>query len=149
VEEATLQHILKGHRETVMESAFSPDGKYLVTGSADRTIILWDVSGGEKIYQFVEIEGAVTDLVFHPDGRSFFSISTAGDLTGWSLHPEIFVLKYYEQAYLNEISANPVFQTRRKGESRKDFLVRQTEAADIKTEIIKRYYQRYLSEHAH
>ena len=126
--------------DMVMEADFSPDGKYLVTGSADRSVILWDVSSGEKIYQFVEIEGTVTDLAFHPNGRSFFSISTAGDLTRWSVHPELFVLKYYEEAYLNELSADPVFQPRRKGESRKDFQARQDEASMKKAGIIDRYY---------
>ena len=147
-ETSTMRHLLKGHNEMVMEAAFSPDGKYLVTGAADRSVILWDVSSGDKIYQFVENEGTVTDLVFHPNGLSFFSISTAGDLTRWSLHPEIFVLKFYEEAYLNELSADPVFQPRSKGESRKDFQARQDEASRKKAGIIDRYYQKYLSEKA-
>jgi WD40 repeat protein len=144
-ETAAMRHLLKGHNGTVMEAAFSPDGKYLVTGSADQSVILWDVSSGDNIYQFVEHGGAVTDLVFHPDGLSFFSISTAGDLTRWSVHPELFVLRYYGEDYLNELSADPVFQSRRKGESRKDFQTRQAEAAGKKAGIIDRYYQKYLS----
>jgi len=144
-ETSTMLQLLKGHSEMVMEAAFSPDGNYLVSGSADRSVILWDVSSGEKIYQFVENEGTITDLVFHPNGHSFFSISTAGDLTRWSVHPELFVLKYYGESYLKERSADPVFQARRKGESRKDFQARQVEASNKKAEIIDRYYQKYLS----
>lgn len=141
-----LLHILKGHSEMVMESEFSPDGRQLITASADHSVILWDVLSGEKIYQFLEFEAPVMDLVFHPDGLSFYSISTAGDLTRWSVHPEIFVLKYMEEAYLNELSADPLFEPRRKGESKKDFGSRQLEAEVKKAGIIDRYYKQYLSE---
>ena len=146
VEGARLLHLLKGHSEMVMEAAFSPGGHYLITGSADRTVILWDVSSGEKIHQFSEIEGTVMDLAFHPDGQSFYSISTAGDLTRWSMHPEIFVLKYKEEPYLHELSGDPVFEPRRKGESKKDFETRQSQAESKKAGIIDRYYKQYLEE---
>lgn len=141
-----LLHILKGHTEMVMEAEFSPDGRYLVTGSADHSMILWDVGSGEQIHHFLDIEAAVMDLVYHPDGLSVYSISTAGDLTHWSLHPEIFVLKYYEEAYLKELSADPIFEPKRKGESKKDYEARQEEAEVKKAGIIDRYYKEYLIE---
>jgi hypothetical protein len=130
----------------VLEAEFSPDGRYLVTGSADRSMILWDVHKGEKIHHFLDIEATVMDLVYHPDGHSIYSISTAGDLTRWSVHPEIFVLKYKEEAYLEELSANPVFEPRQKGESKKEYEARQAEAETIKKEIIGRYYNQYLED---
>ena len=147
LEENKLLFILKGHRDMVMEAEFSPDGNYLVTGSADQSLILWDVQTGEKIHQFLDNEQAIMDLVFHPDGHSFYSITYAGDLSRWEIHPEIFVLKYYEDAYLEELAADPVFETRRKGESKKDHLARLKEAALKKTAIISRYYKQYLSAH--
>jgi WD40 repeat protein len=146
LEEQKLLFILKGHRDMVMEAEFSPDGNYLVTGSADRSLILWEVETGERIHQFLDNEAAVMDLVFHPDGHSFYSITYAGDLTRWELHPEIFVLKYYEKPYREELAAEALFEPRRKGESKKDYLVRVEEAAVKKSEIIARYYQQYRSE---
>lgn len=37
---------LKGHTDSVDSCSFSPDGRYLVTGSRDNTAILWDTQTG-------------------------------------------------------------------------------------------------------
>ena len=146
LEEESLLHLLKGHTDMVLEAEFSPDGSYLVTASADMSIILWDVFTGERIHQFLDNEGPVMDLVYHPDGNSFYSISYAADLTRWTLDPEIFVLKYYETPFREELAANPLFEPRQKGESKKDYEVRMEEAEVIKSALIARYYQEYLQE---
>lgn len=145
LEESKLLHILKGHHDMVLEAEFSPDGSYIVTGSADRSLILWDVKSGERIHQFLDNDEAVMDLVFHPDGHSFYSISYAGDLTRWEMNPEIFVLKYFEKPYRDELASDAVFEPKRKGESKKDYLARMEEAAVRKAEIIDLYYLKYLA----
>ena len=144
IEEESLIHILKGHRATVRKVDFSPDGRYLLSASEDNSLILWDVVTGEKIHPFTENNGAMLNVKFHPDGLSFYSVSSQGELTRWDLNPEIFVLRYYETPYLEELAADPIFQARRKGESKKDYQLRQDEAADRKAEIISRYYNKHL-----
>ncbi|MEN8231015.1 MAG: WD40 repeat domain-containing protein [Bacteroidota bacterium] len=146
LEDEKLIHLLKGHQDMVMEVAFSPDGHYLVSGSADRSLMLWDVASGERIHAYLDNEEALLDVVFHPDGNSFYSISFARDLTRWEVHPEIFVLKYYELPYREELAADPIFEPRRKGESKKDYQVRADKARPKKAEILERYYKQYLSE---
>lgn len=145
VKEEKLLAILKGHREMVLEAEFSPDGNYLITGSADRSVILWDVYSGEQIHSYLDIEESVLDLVFHPDGHSFYSVTFAGELTRWDMHPEIFVLKYYEKAYTADLAADPLFEPRRQGESKKDYQVRVAAAEEQRDQILDRYYQEYLS----
>ena len=144
--EEKLATLLKGHRDMVMEVAFSPNGHYLLTGSADHSLMLWDVETGERIHHFLDNDEAVLDVVFHPDGNSFYSISLAGDATRWALDPEIFVLRYFETAYLEELSADPLFEPKRKGEAKKVFQLRLTEAKKRKAEITDRYYQQYLNQ---
>ncbi len=36
---------LRGHRDSVYSVAFTPDGRGLVSGSLDKTLKYWDVSG--------------------------------------------------------------------------------------------------------
>lgn len=146
IKEEDLVYLLKGHRDMVMEVEFSPEGRYLISASADQSIVLWDVKTGDKIHSYMDNEQAVMDLVYHPDGNSFYSISYAGDLTRWSIDPEIFVLRYYDQAYREELAADPLFEARRKGESKKDFMERGKEATTKKEEIVARYFKLYLAE---
>ena len=148
LKEEKLLHLLKGHSDLVMEAEFSPDGNYLVTGSADQSIILWDVLTGERIHQFLDNDATIMDLVFHPNGQSFYSIGYTGNLSRWEVNPEIFVLKYYEEPYREELAADPIFEAKRKGESKKDYQHRMAKAAVKKSEIIAHYYDLYLSERA-
>ena len=145
LEEDVLVHLLKGHRDMIMEVAFSPDGQYLVSGSADHSVILWDVKSGERIHAFLDNKEAILDLVYHPDGKSFYSVSFAGDLTRWEVAPEIFVLRYYEKSYLEALTADPVFESRRKDETKKEYQLRSEEAIRKKGIIVDRFYKQYLS----
>ena len=45
---ANVVATLKGHTESVYSTAFTPDGKYVVTGSFDKTIKVWDAATGKE-----------------------------------------------------------------------------------------------------
>jgi len=148
LEARTLVHLLKGHRDAVKRLNFSPDSRYLASASMDKSVILWDAVKGEKIHTYLDGEGLVLDAVFSSDGQTIFSVSTSGNLTCWKVDPEIFVLKYYGQSYREEIDGDSLFHPRGKGEPRKKYQARMEEAAQIRAEIIDKYFQRYLQERA-
>ncbi|HEY7315921.1 MAG TPA: serine/threonine-protein kinase [Gemmataceae bacterium] len=56
------------HQDSVEAVAFSPDGKKILTGSADRTAQLWDADTGRTIGPVVEHPAAVEVVMFRPDG---------------------------------------------------------------------------------
>jgi WD40 repeat protein len=66
-------HALTQHPHTVNAVLFSPDGKLLASGSADKTVKLWRTETGELITSLKGHTLAVTALAFNPgslDGES-------------------------------------------------------------------------------
>ena len=70
-----------GHTSTVTSVAFSPDGKQVLTGSGDKTAILWEAVSGEKLRSFEGHTSIVNSVAFSPDGKHV--------LTGSSDHTAI------------------------------------------------------------
>jgi hypothetical protein len=54
---------------TVNSVAFSPDGKYILTGSLDRTARLWDAATGQVLRTYVGHTNSVTSVAFSSDGK--------------------------------------------------------------------------------
>ncbi len=66
---------LKGSKGIVYSLDFSPDGKYLLTGSADKTMRLWDVESGTTRMIFYGASQLVNSVRFSPNGTQVASVS--------------------------------------------------------------------------
>jgi len=67
-----------GHTSPVTSVAVSPDGKYVLSGSVDSTMKLWEVSTGREIRTFSIYNHSVTKVEFSPDGNYILSGSEIG-----------------------------------------------------------------------
>ena len=75
-----------GHSGNVLSVAFSPDGKYLATGSWDKTLKLWEVSTGREIRTFrLEQFVGYHSVKFSPDGRYLASAEADGFIRLWDI----------------------------------------------------------------
>lgn len=77
--------IQKGHAEVVKSAAFSPNGKYLITASRDKTAKLWDVVTGHEIRSFLGHSHTVNHVEFSPDGSSVVTTSADNTAIIWDI----------------------------------------------------------------
>ncbi|MEM9279991.1 MAG: hypothetical protein AAGA76_15600, partial [Pseudomonadota bacterium] len=70
-------HTLKGHSEKVIDAVFSPDGRQLLTASADYTARIWDADNGELVHVLEGHEDVVTRALFSQDGSKV--VTASGD----------------------------------------------------------------------
>ena len=59
----------RGHTLLVRAVAHSSDGKRVVTGSADKTAILWDAASGKKLQTFPGHTGEIWSVALSGDGK--------------------------------------------------------------------------------
>ena len=80
-----VTHHLEGHEFYVRAAAFSPDGRFVLTGSQQYPLspddpiqgdlILWDVASGEIVRRFDDVD-SVTDVEFSQDGSRVLTSSS-------------------------------------------------------------------------
>lgn len=77
---------LKGHTGAVYDIAFSPDGSLLASGSADKTIRIWNphaTTDSEKLISILPYRDAVYTVAFSPDNRLLAGGSGDGTIQVW------------------------------------------------------------------
>jgi WD40 repeat protein len=73
VETGKILRVLSGHTGPVRSVAFSPDGKYALSGGDDKIIRLWDLAKGALVREFRGHEDPVRSVAFSPDGKYVLS----------------------------------------------------------------------------
>ncbi|CDO69809.1 hypothetical protein BN946_scf184803.g7 [Trametes cinnabarina] len=75
---------LEGHSKRV-NVAFSPTGREILSGSADRMVKLWDVASSACLHTWVEFSGEVHTVAWSPDGVFAAAGATDGTVTLWKV----------------------------------------------------------------
>ena len=77
---------LTGHFNGIGAVKISPDGRFVVSGSRDGTLKIWDLSNGQEIATLNDITmGKVTAVAVTPDCRIIVSGSGDGNLRFWDI----------------------------------------------------------------
>ena len=74
-----------GHTGFVQGVSFSPDGRFLLSGSADKTARLWDLTTGETLRVFKGHRSDVQTVTFSPDGNLIATASNDTVARVWDL----------------------------------------------------------------
>lgn len=76
---------LVGHEAFVCHAVFSPDGRRVLTTSADKTLRLWDAASGQELHCFRGHSDVPYCSRFSPDGRYAFTAGRDATIRKWEL----------------------------------------------------------------
>uniref|UniRef100_G1KD54 Transcription initiation factor TFIID subunit 5 n=1 Tax=Anolis carolinensis TaxID=28377 RepID=G1KD54_ANOCA len=77
--------IFAGHLADVTCTRFHPNSNYIATGSADRTVRIWDILTGNCVRIFTGHKGPIHSLAFSPNGRFLATGATDGRVLLWDI----------------------------------------------------------------
>ena len=77
---------------SVLCVAYSPDGRWIATGTDGRSIRLFDAQSGETSATMLGHDDVVAALAFSPDCRTLVSGGTGGEVKVWDVFTGQFAL---------------------------------------------------------
>jgi WD40 repeat protein len=100
---------LTGHSDEVFSVAYSPDGRYLASGSIDQTIKIWEVATGKELRTLTGHSGGVFLVAYSPDGRYLASGSIDQTIKIWEVATgkELRTLTVYSYLYGADVVYSP------------------------------------------
>lgn len=89
VQTGALLDQLSGHEGPISTLAFTPDGRYLVSGSWDHTIRVWSVFNRSQSSEVLQLMSDLLCVAIRPDSSQIAASTLDGQLTFWNLNTSI------------------------------------------------------------
>lgn len=100
--------IFDGHLADIKSAVFSPDGCYVLSGSVDTLLKLWDAATGECLRTMQGHTGTINSVAFSPDGLRLLSGSADRTLRVWNaLSGECSHVLTGHQGAINGVAFSP------------------------------------------
>ncbi|RVX68383.1 hypothetical protein B0A52_07383 [Exophiala mesophila] len=89
VQTGALLDQLSGHEGPISTLAFTPDGRYLVSGSWDRTIRVWSVFDRSQTSEVLQLTSDLLCVTVRPDSAQLAASTLDGQITFWNLSTSV------------------------------------------------------------
>ncbi len=107
LETGEILQTFTGHNEIIPDLAFTPDGRYAVTASRDKTLRLWELERGHTIRQFVPPGELAFEVDLSPDGQTALSGSTDGTVTMWNVETGEVIRQHTDDQPVMAVTYSP------------------------------------------
>lgn len=95
------------HPHPVNTVAFTPDGKWLLTGGDDLAVKVWEVATGKLVLRFDGSDSSVEQVAASPDGRLAYAAGGDGFVARWDLSPKPATGQTPEELWSAAADADP------------------------------------------
>jgi WD40 repeat protein len=75
------------HSAALFSAAFSPDDRWIVSGSQDGKVTVWDASTSQEVFAYQAHHDLVRNVAFSPDGRLLATAGSDKTVKVWSFDP--------------------------------------------------------------
>jgi WD40 repeat protein len=98
---------LLGHSNTIRSLAFSPDGNWLVTASAESAVRVWDLRQNSLSRTLTSHTGAVNCVAFSPDSSLLATAGQDGALKLWNTTSWQVTTQLHSRPYPYQVAFSP------------------------------------------
>ena len=96
------------HSALVWSAVYSPDGRYILTGSNDGNVRLWDAIGGQLIRSYPTTTGrAVSGVAYSPDGHHVAGASSDRNAYLWDIASDEQPRTFQHGGAVNTVAFSP------------------------------------------
>ncbi|KAL0487554.1 WD repeat-containing protein [Acrasis kona] len=103
----TIKHELSSHKAAVHSVRFSNCGKFLVSSSHDKKVMVWDVNSRQIICRHEGHEFSVLDACFSPDSTNVASASIDRTLKVWDVSRNTQIASIKAEGFVQSVAWDP------------------------------------------
>ncbi|MBP7737371.1 MAG: SH3 domain-containing protein [Spirochaetes bacterium] len=99
------------HAKAVFSVSFSPDGKFALSASADKTIKLWEIPACKEVRTFTGHTGSVNAVVYSQEGHEALSGSADMTMKMWDIATGKDIKTFKCLGSVDAVAISPVYST--------------------------------------